>query len=334
VFFCVPYGDQDFPLNDDWAYALGAFKFARGEGIEYFGWCGMPLLGMWEWAYPTIQLLEISKGALRLSTIVLSWFGAMAFFDLLRQSGLRPALAAFGAVTLIFNPLYFLMSNTFMSDMPALSFSLLALACYKRGFEGCGRGWYMVAGCFAATLAAVTRQNALAVPVVAAVLLLQRPRVEWRAFSWSTIAIPAIACLATSAWFVNRVDVLPVAPRRPDLERVLTMTVPVLVSVGLARIPAVLLIGRRCGQPLRALCMVSLGTAAWVGYNSIGFKRGLFDAGFFPFFSNVLTSCGAIGQEVNLGVWPVLLDEPRRVGLTGLGITGAAFLLARLFAVP
>ena len=90
IFFCIPYRDQDFPLNDDWAYALSAFKFARGGGVDYFDWAAMPQLGMWIWAYPAISFLGTSNAALRLSTIVLSWIGVSAFRDLLRQAGLGP----------------------------------------------------------------------------------------------------------------------------------------------------------------------------------------------------------------------------------------------------
>jgi hypothetical protein len=34
--------DQDFPLNDDWAFARGAFAFMEGKGIHYHNWASMP----------------------------------------------------------------------------------------------------------------------------------------------------------------------------------------------------------------------------------------------------------------------------------------------------
>src|SRR5262245_42207905 len=94
LFTAVPPAVQDFPLNDDWSYAKGAFAFARGRGIHYFGWASMPLVGQWLWAWPFVQALGDTHVALRLSTIVLSWLGMVAFFDLLRHEaglGLRPA---------------------------------------------------------------------------------------------------------------------------------------------------------------------------------------------------------------------------------------------------
>ena len=273
IFFCIPYRDQDFPLNDDWAFALSAFKFARGGGVDYFEWAAMPQLGMWIWAYPAIRFLGTSNAALRLSTIFLSWVGVSAFRDLLRQAGLGPWLASFGAAVLLLNPVFFMMTATFMTDVPALSFSLLALACYQRGFEDRGRWWFQAAGCLAAILAGVTRQNALAVPVVAAILLLQRPSLKGKALSWATVAVPAVACLATAAWFARQDGVILYSPLMPGRNRILLLTVPLLITMGLAGLPAALMIFPRRRWPLFELGIASLGAAAWVGYCRLGSTR-------------------------------------------------------------
>ena len=155
---------------------------------------------------------------------------------------LGPWLASFGAAALLFNPVFFMMTATFMTDVPALSFSLLALACYQRGFADRGRWWFQAAGCLAAILAGVTRQNALAVPVVAGILLLQRPSLEWKAVSWAAVVLPAVACLATAAWFSRQDGVILYSPLAPDRNRVLILTVPLLITMGLAGLPAALMI--------------------------------------------------------------------------------------------
>jgi hypothetical protein len=50
LFIAIPPWDQEFPLNDDWAFARGAFDFARGDGFHYLQWASMPQLGQWLWA--------------------------------------------------------------------------------------------------------------------------------------------------------------------------------------------------------------------------------------------------------------------------------------------
>src|ERR1700741_2418256 len=83
VFTTIRPVEQNFPLDDDWAYSKGAFAFARGDGIHYYGHPAMPLLGQWLWAYPYIKAFGESHAALRFSTILLSWLGILAFYDLL-----------------------------------------------------------------------------------------------------------------------------------------------------------------------------------------------------------------------------------------------------------
>ena len=48
-----------------------------------------------------------------------------------------------GAATaaLAFNPLFFLLQGTFLTDVPALSLALVSLALYGRAFQGRGSGW-------------------------------------------------------------------------------------------------------------------------------------------------------------------------------------------------
>src|SRR5262249_18742119 len=82
LFVAVPPERQDFPLIDDFAFARGAFTFARGGGVDYGGWASMPQLGQWLWACPFLWLLGESHVALRLSTILLSWVGLLAFYAL------------------------------------------------------------------------------------------------------------------------------------------------------------------------------------------------------------------------------------------------------------
>ena len=85
LFALFPPARQNFPLNDDWAYARGVFALVRGDGLHYFGQPSTPLLGQWLWALPFVWLLGTSHAALRFSTLVLSWLELLAFRDLLRR---------------------------------------------------------------------------------------------------------------------------------------------------------------------------------------------------------------------------------------------------------
>ena len=103
--------------------------------------------------------------------MVLGCLALAAFYDLLRQeNGLAPWVASAVVICLAVNPFYFLLGAMFHSDVPALAFSLLALALYPRGLRGWGLGaWW--SGALLALLAVSTRQNALVVPAVAGLML-------------------------------------------------------------------------------------------------------------------------------------------------------------------
>jgi hypothetical protein len=171
LFFSIPLDQQNFPLFDDWAFARGALIFARGEGIDYGHWSAMPQFGLWFWALPFIRLLGDSQTVLRVSTIILSWLGLAAFYDLLTfRRPPAPWVAAFTTGVLAFNPFFFVLSGTFMTDVPTLSFCLIGLALYQRAIES-NSFWIWLAAALVAIVAVTTRQNAWALPLAAITMI-------------------------------------------------------------------------------------------------------------------------------------------------------------------
>lgn len=177
LFWLFPPSAQDFPLHDDWAFAKSAFAFAAGQGIHYYHWASMPQLGQWVWAWPFIKLLGPTFVSLRVSTIVLSWCGLVALYDILRREGCAPWAASVATATVAFNPVFFALQGSFMTDVPALSFMLISLAFFGRAAQS-GKVWPLVAATAAGLLAVTTRQNAilLAVATVPVMLSGEYPR--------------------------------------------------------------------------------------------------------------------------------------------------------------
>jgi hypothetical protein len=235
----LPPDHQNFPLNDDWAFARGAWDFAAGKGIHYGGWASMPQLGQWLWAAPFLWVLGQSHFALRMATVVLSWMGLWAFHDLLRQQGMSPWRAAFTTGALAACPLFVLLQGTFMTDVPALSLALAALALYGRALHS--RRLVVLAGaCAVAVLAAITRQNTTVVCVVAAVLLGKQPDLRRRWAWWLGALLPIAAGVAVHFWFQARTDVRALAPSLPDVSTLLSLPYVGLHLLALAAIPVLL----------------------------------------------------------------------------------------------
>lgn len=326
-----PPAGQNFPLNDDWAFARGAFLFAQGEGIHYAGWASMPQLGQWLWACPFLWLLGASHFALRVSTIVLSWLGLWAFYDLLRGEGVERRPAAFATATLAFSPLFFLLQGTFLTDVPALALSLAALALYRRGFAD-NRPALLAAGCAVAVLAAVTRQNTVAVAAAAGLLLWRTPALRRNPLALGAVLLPFAAGLVAHVWFGRRADGVPAVPGVPPPDLVLLLPFAVTHFLGLASLPALALDPWPRSWKSFALTLAVLAGCAlyWAG-NASYLPYG----GLFPYTENMLTPWGAFAGSqftgpLQVGHRPVLLGWGARLVLTAVGCVAGALLVLRL----
>jgi hypothetical protein len=317
----VPLASQDFPLIDDWAYARGAYAFNHGA-LDYQHWASMPLLGQWLWSVPFLRALGASHLALRASTIVLSWLGLAAFFSLLRRTGATPGVALFTTACLAWNPYFFLLSGTYMTDVPALAFALLALAGYVRALDG-GRLLPLAGATLAALAAVATRQNAVAAPLAAGVLLLRSPyraRPLWLAI----VAVPVAAAVALHFWLGTRPDVVPLHARFPDPGHVAWVAFTSACYLGLLAVP--LLVLRPGGRP----GAVFWGTLAVLAVAAAGLAvaRPLENDGVFPYLGDLLTARGTYLTLEGAGQ-PSAASWAVRLVLTALGCVGGAALLDR-----
>ena len=324
VDFSVGLSRQEFPLSDDFSFGRLAFRFAHGGGIRYDGWPSMPLLGQWVWAMPFIRVLGNSFVTLRLASVVLTGLGLVATFDLLRsEPGVSVRAAAFGAAAIAFNPYIFVLSGTFLSDLPALSFSLIALALVRRG-AAAGHLGAILAGGLAAVLATTTRQNALAAPLAAAVLPARGPRARWIALLLGSVT-PAVVGLAVTAWFGSRQDVSPRSIYSPTSAHIAEVILRHAYVLGLSAFPVLLLAPRRM---LRAdflfwLTAFGVGTLAWLELTCRTYLQPyLKHLQFLP--GDFITAVDVFSQA------PPLVEKVSLVGLTIAGCFG----LAGLFAGP
>lgn len=333
LFACFPPQQQDFPLNDDWAFGRGALRFAHGEGIHYGKWASMPQLGQWLWACPFVWLLGPSFFALRVSTIALSWLGLWAFNDLLRGQGISNRRAAAATAALAFHPLFFLLQGTFMTDVPALSLALLALAFYARAVRNEQSGW-LSAAIVVAILAGITRQNTLVVSLVAAVLIWRAPTLRKRPLWWLSVLLPLVAGAAVHLWFQQREDVRALKPTLLPPAPLLQLPFVLIHFAGLAALPILLLTPQR--ESWKPLAWVLGPILAFAGY---WFLYGAYlpYSGLFPYTDNMLTPHGAFagshlsGGLLIVGNRPLLLNIPQRVFLSLLGcVAGALWILRTL----
>src|SRR5215217_5512086 len=107
----------NFPLNDDWAYGYTVRSLVEEGTFRLSGWTATNLIAQAMWGTLFCLPFGFSFDALRVSTLVLSLGGILATYGLLRESRAPALLAMLGALVLAFNPIYFALSFTFMTDV-------------------------------------------------------------------------------------------------------------------------------------------------------------------------------------------------------------------------
>jgi hypothetical protein len=350
--------DQSFPLHDDWAFTKSALAFASGQGIHYYGWSSMPQLGQWLWAWPFIKFFGASFVTLRVSTIVLSLFGLIALYDILRREGRTPWVASFAMATVAFNPVFFALQGSFMTDVPALSFMLVSLAFFGQAAES-GKVWPLLAATAAGLLAVTTRQNAILVAVAAVPIMLlgvarkhgppDAPRATLHAprptnyAQWLIALVTIIAVgLATDYWFASRPDIIRLGPVIPSPARVLLLPYWIVSWLGLAALPVLVLAFQADRWRRFAILLIVMLAAAlyWRQLNEfLPYPRLQMDGfvqesgetqvvgGYFPYTGGVLGIWGIFSGAMYGR--PIYFGTIERIVVTVLGCIGGAALLSR-----
>ncbi|MEP7170264.1 MAG: glycosyltransferase family 39 protein [Bacteroidota bacterium] len=153
----------DFPINDDWSYSKPVYHLTH-EGKFIMGdWPGMTLFSQVLWGTFFCKIFGFSFNILRLSTMLSSFMSTFLVFFLIKGITLDKNLSFFMALVWVFNPIFFLLSFTFMTEVHFLFFSLLTLFFYFKYF-GTKNTSYLVIGAFFALIATLTRQLGIILP--------------------------------------------------------------------------------------------------------------------------------------------------------------------------
>jgi len=167
----------DIPVIDDWTYAWSVERLLVDGRVEVLDWSAVYPLAHSLWGAAWSLVFGFSFVTLRLSTLFLSLLASCALYLILRELDARPRVALLGALTVAANPVFLLLSSSFMTDVPFVASTLMALLCYTRAMR---RGqihliWW---GGAWACVALLDRQLAIVTPLAALPLLMPRPRGE------------------------------------------------------------------------------------------------------------------------------------------------------------
>lgn len=132
IYLVNPIGD--FPLNDDWHYAFPVKTLIQNGEYQLHSYFSPNIFLQVIWGYIFCLIPnEFSFTYLRFSTLVTAVICGFVFFQMIKSQTDRSSKESFLLLLLlIFNPLFFSLSFSFMTDVPFLTLSLSSLFFYKR----------------------------------------------------------------------------------------------------------------------------------------------------------------------------------------------------------
>lgn len=192
----------NFPINDDWDFALATWSFARTGHFHFTPFTAVSLRAQVLWGALWTRLFGESFNVLRVSTLVL----AAATIIIVHAMLLRAGVPRFGRIVatlaLAFHPIFFWSACTYETEVPFVFAASVALACFIRGFDDERVGW-IIAGCCAALVACFVRQNGVTILAAPMLLALFRRRRRDAIVIGSTIAVFLLLLIAKRDWLAG-----------------------------------------------------------------------------------------------------------------------------------
>jgi hypothetical protein len=154
----------DFPLNDDWVYALAVKSILEQGEFRMPSPASTDLFPQAYWGALFCLPFGFSFTALRISTLVLGFVGIVVTYGIVRQLGAGLLFALLAAALVLANPLYFALANAFMTDVPFYAVSGASLFFLVRWSMAPNRTTALV-GLLLAMVALLIRQAGIVLPV-------------------------------------------------------------------------------------------------------------------------------------------------------------------------
>jgi len=337
----------DFPLNDDWSFGLAVQYFLQLGSFHPTGWTAMTLISNVVWGSLFCLPGGFSFTALRLSTLSASWLGILGAYWLAKELGRSRSLALLTALTMAFNPIYFELSNTFMTEVPCLALMIFSALFFLKNLKTDSTSSLVVATIF--SLAAIfSRQIGLAVPMAFALVAVASRGFRLRALLRSLS--PAILGFAFLELFQHWMAVSGKVPaaytsamgdlsnslRNPStaLGTLVHLCYACLVSAGLFLSPVLVFTGPGLGKPkgqgwLLAAVVFMVLVVMTACYKHAG------EAFMMPLFPDNLGSLGLGPMTLHDGIY--LPPNPQQVlprvfwpAITFIGLIGASLLICRI----
>ncbi|HZR14267.1 MAG TPA: hypothetical protein VFC33_13585 [Acidimicrobiia bacterium] len=333
------YGALGIPRSDDWSYLLVQFRFVDHGTVRLNNWVSMTLIGQVLLGAPVALLSDHSITAMQVFTAVLGLIGLAAVLRAGRQTVGSRWVGAFVAVMVAAGPLWGPLAASFMTDVPAFAFGMLALVVGIDALRRRPVSIPLVAASVALGFVAFSiRQYAVVAPVAvivsaAWVLAHEHDRKRLRVLAVLS-AVFVVLAIALFVWWRNLPESLALAPVFPNGHSIKGLVIKgtdLWRLVGLLCAPAVVLAG-----PARLVRRAWRSSARLTGWLTV-LCALLLAAIYFhvpkrPFVGNYVSRDGVLTTDVMTGTRPNVV--PRAVFDLMVLVGSLAAILLVLALVP
>ena len=141
---------QDTPFIDDWVYAWPVEHLLKTQELKILEYSGAINLPQVLWGTVFTLPNGFSFTALRISTFVLAVASLCGLYLLLRELRVSRVSALFGVAVLAVYPIFFILSFTFMTDVPLITCFIAASLALALALHRQNTAWLVAAAVFIA----------------------------------------------------------------------------------------------------------------------------------------------------------------------------------------
>jgi hypothetical protein len=254
----------DVPLHDDWTYAWSVEHFLKTGKLQVLDWSIHYPFAQILWGALFCLPFGFSFSALRVSIVVLAWLGSLALYGTLREVGRARIESLIASLVLIVNPVFYLLSFSFMTDVPFVSVSSIAFFFIVRGFSR-RNALDLWIGCAFGVVGFFVRQLAIAISGAVLLYVIFEPSFRSRQYLLPPLVTSLLICftpyliaetMGLTSQYTAREWVLDKWLHQPELG--IPGLVRIMTHSGLALVPMTMpLMGSYCRR-LRFWCVLGL----------------------------------------------------------------------------
>ena len=186
---------HNFPVEDDWDYSRMVKIFLDTGQIQRSDYAQATLIFPALYGGLVSKIFGFSFTTLRFSTLALALITLIGFYLLLGEFNFDVKRRLLGTLTLLVSPIFIYLGFSFMTDVPAVCWLILAALFYVRAVKR-NDARQAVIGSACAALTFLTRQIGIFLPIAfGAIVLWRLPRAQWLKYGAAGGALP-IAVIA------------------------------------------------------------------------------------------------------------------------------------------